>query len=55
MLRLALYLFSGVGIFIAGFAAYRYWQKTKELRRTDRLMAELDRVNIIFFSLLMLG
>lgn len=54
MLRIALYLFSGVGMFIAGFAAYRYWLQVKELRRTDRLVADIERVGFIFFPIILI-
>ena len=44
MLRFALFLFSGVGAFIAGFAAYRYWKKTKEARRAETTRLRLEQV-----------
>lgn len=57
-MRLALFLFSGVGMFIAGFAAYRYWEKVKELRRTDRLISSLDQVKwtgCCYFKIFQIG
>ena len=45
MLRFALFLFSGVGAFIAGFAAYRYWKKTQEARRAETIRSRLEQVS----------
>jgi hypothetical protein len=44
ILRLALYVFGGVGVFIVGFAAYRYWKKTEEARRVSATRQRLEQV-----------
>jgi hypothetical protein len=46
VLRFALYIFSGVGVFIAGFAAYRYWKKTEEARRIEINRLRLEQVGL---------
>ena len=53
MLRFALFLFSGVGAFIAGFAAYRYWKKTRETRRAETNRLRLEQVKAWYTRTLM--